>query len=357
MARLSVVASSKPLVGVDIGSSSIKLCEIEEGRDGRRRLVRCAVHPLPPQTVVDGHIINTGAVVQGLEQLFLKAKRRDVAMRMGGHSVIVKKLSLPLMTNAELSQQMQWEAQQHIPFNISEVHLDYQVLRRREQHGQMDVLLVAAKREEVGDLVQLAQEARLRPKVVDLDAFAMQNLYEVCYGAPGSGDTVVLLCVGAAMTTLNVLRDGNTAFTRDLVAGGEAITARIHRHFGVPYEEAERFKRGPAGAADVPAELAPVIETAADELAAEVQRLLDFYLATSGENALRAVYVCGGMASCEPFLRLLKNRIGADVRVLDSAAYSDVDSSAVDVTMLGVNRPQLAIAMGLGLRREREMDP
>jgi type IV pilus assembly protein PilM len=154
------MSEGKNLVGVDIGSSSIKLCEIKEGRGGKRTLTRFGYHPLPSQTIVDGHVINSGAVVEGLDKLFHKQKNRDVALRVSGHSVIIKKITMPLMTPAELREQINWEAEQHIPFDLAEVEMDWQILQQRQEQRQMDVLLVAAKKEEVNDLTNLAVEAR-----------------------------------------------------------------------------------------------------------------------------------------------------------------------------------------------------
>src|SRR5687767_2452890 len=201
------------LVGVDIGSSSIKVAEIKEGRRGSRSLTRFGYHPLPPQTIVDGHVINSGAVVEGLQKLFHKSKSKEVALRVSGHSVIIKKITMPQMTSAELQEQITWEAEQHIPFALTEVEIDWQVLVQRPEQGQMDVLLVAAKKEEINDLTNLAIEAKLKPRVVDLDAFTVQNAFEMGYGPPPAGQSVVLIHVGASLTTLNILSDGSTAFT------------------------------------------------------------------------------------------------------------------------------------------------
>src|SRR5210317_1595741 len=194
-------SEGKNLIGVDIGSSSIKVCEIKEGRRGARTITRFGFHPLPAETIVDGHIINSGAVVEGLEKLFAGSKRRNIALRASSHGVIIKKIAMPLMTSAELQEQINWEAEQHIPFDLEEVHVDYEVLHERTDHGQMDVLLVAAKKEEITDLTNLAMEARLRPMVVDLDAFTVQNVFETAYGAASDDETTVLVHCGAATTT------------------------------------------------------------------------------------------------------------------------------------------------------------
>ncbi|HEX6240437.1 MAG TPA: type IV pilus assembly protein PilM, partial [Polyangiales bacterium] len=253
------MSEGKNLIGVDIGSSSIKVCEIKEGRKGVRSLARFGFHPLPSQSIVDGHIMNSGAVVEGLEKLFHKQRRRDVALRVSGHSVIIKKVTMPLMTAEELREQISWEAEQHIPFDVADVELDYQVLRRRQDEGQMDVLLVAAKKEEIQDLVNLVSEARLRPKVIDLDAFTVQNCFEAAYGPAVPGRTTVLLHVGASLTTINILADGNTAFTRDIANGGNAITEEIQRQLSISQEEAEAYKCG-SGGGIVPQEVPRIIQ-------------------------------------------------------------------------------------------------
>ena len=186
------MSEGRNLVGVDIGASAIKVCEIRAGRKGERTLSRFGFHTLPDQTIVDGHMMNSSAVVEGLEKLFYKTKRRDVALRISGHSVIIKKVTMPQMTSAELSEQVGWEAEQHIPFDLSEVQVDWEVLKERPEQGQMDVLLVAAKKEEVNDLTNLAYEAKLRPRVIDLDAFSVQNVFEEVYGKPSTDRSVAL---------------------------------------------------------------------------------------------------------------------------------------------------------------------
>jgi type IV pilus assembly protein PilM len=293
-----MASEGKNLVGVDIGTTSIKVCEIREDRKGARTLVRFGFHPLPPQTIVDGHIMNAGAIVEGLDRLFHKVKQRDVALRVSGHSVIIKKITMPVMTSAELAEQINWEAEQHIPFELADVQVDYQVVGRREDQGQMDVLLVAAKKEEIGDLTNLVMEAKLRPRVVDLDAFTVQNCYEMAYGAPLPEQTVVLLHVGASLTTINILAQGTTAFTRDVVNGGSGITDEIQRQLGISHEEAEAYKCGSAQGM-VPDEVPHIIRDVVEGLAGEIQRSLDFYLATSGDQEINKVYLSGGTANVQ----------------------------------------------------------
>ncbi|MDD9939724.1 MAG: type IV pilus assembly protein PilM [Myxococcales bacterium] len=343
----------KNLVGVDIGTTSIKVCEVKEDRKGSRTLVRFGFHPLPPQTIVDGHIMNAGAIVEGLERLFHKSKRKDIALRVSGHSVIIKKITMPTMTPAELTEQINWEAEQHIPFELADVQIDYQVVHRRDDQGQMDVLLVAAKKEEIGDLINLALEAKLRPRVVDLDAFTIQNCYEMAYGEPSPDETVVLLHVGASLTTLNVLANGTTAFTRDVVNGGNAITEEIQRQLGISQPEAEAYKCGSAQGV-VPSEVPQIIQDCVDSLSGEIQRSIDFYLATSGDREITKVYVSGGTANVLALHEEIAQRCQVEVMPLDPLLVAQPDPKTVDPVALQGRTAQAVVAYGLALRKERE---
>ena len=342
------------MIGVDIGSSAIKVCEIKEARGGARSLVRFGYHPLPADTIVDGHIINSGAVVEGLEKLLHGVKFRKVALRASGHSVIIKKISMPLMSPAELNEQISWEAEQHIPFDLAEVTIDYQTLTRREEQAQMDVLLVAAKKEEINDLYNLAREARLQPAVVDLDAFTIQNVYEAAYGTPDPNDTIVLIHVGASLTTVNILADGTTAFTRDIANGGQTITEEIQRELGISQEEAEAYKCGGDGRGIVPQEVPAIINRSVEQLAGEIQRSLDFYLATSGDREISNIYCSGGTANIRALLDAIANRSRARVNLLDPLLVAQPSGKHIDPVALQGRTSQAVVALGLALRKERE---
>ena len=348
-----MASEGKNLVGVDIGSSSIKVCEIEEGRKGQRTLVRFGFHALPAQTVVDGHVMNAGAIVDGLERLFHKQKRRDVALRASGHSVIIKKITMPVMTPAELAEQIGWEAEQHIPFDLADVQIDYQVLAQRAAQGQMDVLLVAAKKEELTDLTNLAVQAKLKPRIVDLDAFTVQNCYEAAYGLPTQGQTVVLLHVGASLTTLNILSNGATAFTRDIANGGNAITEEIQRRLNISQEEAEAFKCGGAQGL-VPKEVPEIVGQAVEGLAGEIQRSLDFYLATSGDRDVDRIVISGGTGNVAALRQSVSRRTRVEVELLEATRVATPDPKRVDPMVLQGRELQAVVACGLALRKERE---
>jgi type IV pilus assembly protein PilM len=350
------MADGNYLVGVDIGSSAIKLCQLKEVR-GKPTLIKFGYHPLPPQTIVDGHVMNSAAVVEGLNALFLrhKIKRREVSLAVSGHAVIIKRMALPMMTAAELEEQIDWEAEQQIPYDIKDVEIDYEVLRKRPEQGQMDVLLVAAKKDEINDTAQLAREAKLRPMVIDVAAFTVQNTFEANYGLPREG-TIALINIGATLTTINILSQGIPAFTRNIINGGNAITEEIQKRLGITFEEAELYKTGVSndGRTVVPNEVPQIVKQVVEGLAGEILRSLDFYLATSGEREISRIYIAGGTANIPEVGAALERRTKAPVELLDPFKDIAVDLKEVNADELNLHRAQLCVAIGLSLRKDRE---
>src|SRR5512133_2933609 len=228
------MAKSKLAVGLDIGSSSVKLVQLKEKRGGFA-LQAFGSAPLPPEAIVDGALMNSSAIVEAIQKL----KVREVAIGVRGHSVIIKKIALPRMTQEELDESIQWEAEQYIPFDVKDVNIDTQILTPEgDAAGQMDVLLVAAKKDMINDYTSVCAEAGLTATVVDVDAFAVQNAFEANYEAMGD-DTVVLVNVGAAVSNINVISRGVTTFTRDITMGGNAFTEEIQKQLNISYDEAE----------------------------------------------------------------------------------------------------------------------
>ncbi len=298
------MGEGKNLVGVDIGTSSIKVCQLKETRKGPS-LLRLGFAPLAPQTIVDGQVMDASNVIETLQRVFhdSKIRQKECAISVSGQSVIIRKITVPMMTQAELDEQIHWEAEQHIPFDIKDVQVDYQVLRRRPEASQMDLLLVAAKRDQINDYAQLARDARLKPVVCDIDAFTVQNLFEFSRGLPPD-NTIALINVGASLASLNIIAGGVSAFTREIANGGNVITDEIQKQLGVPFEQAEAYKCGgpadpndPYRAGMVPQQVVQIIESVSDAIAAEIQRSLDFFMATSGEAEITRIFVTGGTAN------------------------------------------------------------
>jgi type IV pilus assembly protein PilM len=207
--------------------------------------------PLPPEAIVDGALMNSTAIVQAVQELMseLKVKGKDVAIGVSGHSVIIKKIQMPRMSQEELEESIQWEAEQYIPFDVKDVNIDTQILDGggNDATGQMDVLLVAAKKDMINDYTTVVSEAGLAPVVVDVDAFAVQNMFSTNYELPDK-ETVVLINAGASVVNINIIANGVTVFTRDVTIGGNQFTEEIQKQLNVSYEEAEaEDRRKPRG--------------------------------------------------------------------------------------------------------------
>jgi type IV pilus assembly protein PilM len=346
------MGEGKNLVGVDIGASSIKVVQLKESRK-RLSVVKFGFAPLPPQTIVDGHVMNRGAVIEALDRIFREQKisQREVSAGVYGQSVIVRKITIPLMTAAELAEQITWEAEQHIPFDIKVMNIDYEVLRRRPEAGQMDILLVAAKKDEINDYAGILREAKLKPQTIDINAFTVQNVLEYVHGLP-EDQTVAILNVGAAVSSLNIVSRGVSAFTREVTNAGNTITEEIQRQLSVPFEQAEQMKAA-AVTGQVPPQVHAIISQACDSLAGEIQRSLDFYLATSGEAEIHRIVLCGGSVFLPALMPAIEKRARVPVMVLDPMANFTIERG-VNEQELRSRAPQLAVAVGLALRTDKE---
>jgi len=355
------MGEGRNLVGVDIGTASIKVCQVKETRKGLG-LVRLGYAPLGPQVIVDGQVMDSGAVVETLQKVFHDAKirQKECALSVSGQSVIIRKITVPMMTEAELEEQIQWEAEQHIPFDIKDVHVDYQVLRRRAEASQMDLLLVAAKRDQIEEYAQLARNAKLKPMVCDIDAFTVQNLFEYSRTLP-QDQTIALINVGASLSSLNIIANGVSAFTREIANGGNGITEEIQKQLNVPHDQAEAYKCGGSASADdpsragmVPQQVVQVIEAVSDTIAAEIQRSLDFFMATSGEGEIARIYVTGGSANLAALARAIERRARVSVETWSPVEKLTIEAKEVDPLLLQARAAQLSVALGLSLRKEKE---
>jgi type IV pilus assembly protein PilM len=353
------MGEGKNLVGVDIGASGVKVCQVRESRRGLG-LVRLGFVPLGSQAIVDGQVMDQAAVIEALQRAFSEAKirQKECAVSVSGQSVIIRKITIPMMSDAQLGEQIQWEAEQHIPFDIKDVQVDYQVLRKRPETSQMDLLLVAAKRDQIEDYAQLARNAKLKPVVCDIDAFTVQNLFEYSRGLPPD-QTIALINVGASLSSLNIISNGVSAFTREIANGGNVITEEIQRQLSVPFDQAEAYKCGgtgdPAEAAGmVPQQVVQIVEAVSDSIAAEIQRSLDFYVATSGEAEISRIYVTGGTANLAALGAAIQRRARVPVEAWAPTEKVVIEAREVNATLLQTRAAQLAVALGLALRKEKE---
>ncbi len=354
------MAKGRLALGLDIGSNSVKLIQLKEVR--RRGEVGFALQsfgmkPLPPEAIVDGALMNSTAIVQAIQELIseLKIKQKDVAIGVSGHSVIIKKISMPRMTQDELEESIQWEAEQYIPFDVKDVNIDTQILNAdaNDQTGQMDVLLVAAKKDMINDYTTVVSEAGLTPVVVDVDAFAVQNMFGANYDLP-TNETVVLINAGASVVNINILTNGYTVFTRDVTIGGNQFTEEIQKQLNVSYEEAEALKIG-GGRNDadavVPQEVERVMSQVAEQVAGEIQRSLDFYAGTAAEANFSKVFISGGTAKIPALFKTIENRVGVPVEILNPFKNIEIDNRRFDPNFIMDVAPMAAVAVGLALRK------
>ncbi len=350
------MAKAKLSIGLDIGSSSVKLVHLLEVKRGFV-LDAFGVAPLPPEAIVDGALMNSTAIVEAIRELAAqhKLKSKEVAIGVSGHSVIIKKISLPRMSQEELDENIQWEAEQYIPFDVKDVNIDVQILDAgADANGQMSVLLVAAKKDMINDYTAVVNEAGLIPVIVDVDAFAVQNAFEANY-EPSKSETIVLVNAGASVVNINILSRGLTTFTRDISMGGNQFTEEIQKQLNVSYDEAEKLKVGGDASKDVdgvvPQEVDRVIQGVADQLAGEIQRSLDFYAASAADAQISRVYMSGGTVKIPALFRAIEGRVGVPVELLDPFKRVEIDKRKFDPKLMSDLAPSIAVAMGLGLRR------
>jgi len=348
---------AKTCIGLDIGSSSIKAVQIKKSRTGVA-LQAFGMQPLVPQTIVDGTIMDQGAVVEAIRALWsrLKLRTKDVAIAIAGHSVIIKKIAVPAMRADELAQNIRFEAEHHIPFAKDDVELDYHVVNPQNSSGQTELLLVAAKKEVVADYTQVVRDASLAPQVVDVAAFAAQNAFEANYTLDPK-ETAVLITVGAAISNINIVRAGVSLFTRDVTIGGNAFTEEIQKQLGVSADEAEAYKVG--GHYDeqgvVPQEVERIIEGVAEVMAGEFQRSLDFFLATTADTNVSRICLAGGTAKVASLHRAIERRSRLTVEVVDAWRRIEIDSS-LDRGYLAAHSPEALVGLGLALRAPNDKD-
>src|SRR6202049_1160292 len=338
----------RALVGLDIGSSSIKAVELKGTKQGDE-LVSFGLEALAQDTVVDGAIMDAPLVAGAISNIFetQKFKPRAVATAVSGHSVIVKRVSLPMMTEEELYDRIQSEASQHIPFDIADVNLDHQLLESVD--SQLDVLLVAVKKDKILNHTNVLAQAGKNSVVVDIDAFALQNCFEVNYD-PDPGQTLALLNIGASVMNINIVRGGIPLFTRDVSVGGNQYTDALQKELDLSYEDAERLKRGDSLPSVTDEQKQQILRSVSDILTLEIQKTFDFFRATaSGENIQRIV-VAGGTARVPGLVDLLREEFAMPVEELNPFRKVLVNSGKHSEDQIRDMGPRLAIAVGLALR-------
>lgn len=345
---------SRTVVGLDIGSSAVKAVELKAAGKSYR-VAAFGMQPVPPDSIVDGAIIDAGAVADAIRRVFdsNKAfKAKEVCVSLSGNAVIVKKITLPVMTQSELDESIYWEAEQYIPFDVQDVNLDYQILDAGigpDSRGSMDVLLVAAKKEKIGDYTGVIAQAGRTPVIVDVDAFALQNAYETNYGLE-PGQVIVLLNAGASAININILQGDQSVFTRDISMGGNAYTEAVQKELDLPFDAAEQLKKGiPVDGATFE-EARPVLRAVTENVLLEIQKTFDFFKATASSDRIDRIVLSGGASRVDGFREMLQGRFDAPVEDFDPFRAVIWDTKKLDGDPAAV-ASTAAVAVGLALRR------
>jgi type IV pilus assembly protein PilM len=352
---LSLFSRNKQSVGLDIGSSALKAVELRPARPGGFELVGLGAEELSPDCIVDGVIISKLPVSDAINRIFTQQhiKNERVNTSISGHSVIVKKISLPVQSDEDLAESIRWEAEQYIPFEISDVNLDYQVLGENAGTGNLDILLVAVKKDKITDYTSVVKMAGKVPVLMDVDAFALQNAYELNY-EPTSKNTVALLDIGASTMTINIVSGTDFLFTRDVGVGGHQYTEFLQKEFNLTFPQAKALKHGESVENLKPSEATHVVESVTEIICLEIQKTYDFFKSTTTVDHIDRMIVSGGAAHTPGLIETLARKFEIPTEKFDAFRNITIDPEQFSSSMIADRAPDFAVAVGLALRSAEE---
>jgi len=338
---------SKKVLGLDIGTSMIKVAEM----DGNT-LSNFGFMPTPSNVVAGGEITDTVSLTQVVQKLLsdLKSKRKNIVTGIWGSAVITKKITLPKMDPQLVGEQIRWEAEQYIPFDINEINLDYHVFKKPHPNPEMmDVLIVAAKRDYVFKFAEVIEASNKSCAVLDVSNFALANCFFANYGE--DIETSAILNIGAGVTSFVVIEQGEVLFSRDVPVGGLSYTSEIGRHLGVSLEEAENLKLSTSNSQEVPQEVQNVIQSTHDSVGEEIRRTFDFYTATGNENPVRRIFYTGGASLTSGLVQSLNSLLQITLEPMNPFQKIKPNSSKISSEHIPYMTNIAAVSMGLGMRR------
>jgi type IV pilus assembly protein PilM len=339
------------LIGLDIGSGSIKAAEIVETKRGGT-LKNFGIIDIAHGAIEEGTINNPETVAESLKQLFKSSgfNENNVAVSIGGYSVIVKKIVVQTMAEEQLQETIHFEAEQYIPFDISDVNLDFQILGESESNpNQMNVFLVAAKKEMLDDYINLMNLAGLNPCIIDVESFALQNSFEASYDA--QNQDVALIDIGASKTSLNILKNAASVFMRDVSLGCGQINQKIMSLIECSFEEAEQLKYGNTPDKLSPDDLKGIVSSVVADWCTEIRRALDFFYSTYPDDQIKRIILSGGGANIAEFRKLLATEASTEVEIINPFQNFHIENKKLDDAFIKQVAPQAAICMGLAMRK------
>ena len=342
---------SKRLIGVDVGSSAIKVVELKPVSKGMQKyqLLTLGMEELAPQAIVDGAIMDASSVIEAIERIFrdCKIKSSDIATSLSGSSVIIRRITLPKMSEEELAESIKWEAEQYIPFDVEDVNMDYEILEGSSsgEPGSMDIILAAVKRDIISDYTSVITQAGKNPLIVDLDAFALQNAYEINYPEKLSGN-FALINIGASVMNINIFQRGSSIFWRDISMGGNQYTEALQKELNISYEQAENLKRG-YDIEGIPTQKAlGIVNKISESLTSEIQKTFDFVQTASMDR----IVISGGCVKISAFDQFLSEKFNTPVEIMNPFRNISYNPKELDPEYLNEIAPSFSIAVGLASR-------
>lgn len=344
-----LLRKKKNIVGLDIGSSAVKLVELKQGKGGRYSLLHAAHAPLSPEAIVEGTVMDSSLVVEVAQRLIQEQgiKNPNFGVSISGMSVAIRKIQVPAMSDAELAESIHWEAEQYLPFDVNEVNLDYVVLG--SDADTMDILLVAARKDRIADYTGIVAQLGKVPALVDVDVFALQNAYELNYGV-ATDRVVALVNVGAHIMNVNILAHGQSVFWRDIVFGGNAYTEAIQRELNLTREQAEAVKTGEQLGDHTPQAILGVLNGVSEDLAGELQKTFDFFYTTSSHDRVDEVVLAGGACQVLNLDTVIKEKLNVRAEVMNPFREIEYSESQFPPEWLNRHAPAMALAVGMALR-------
>ena len=337
------------VVGIDIGTHAIKICQLKRN-DKAYAVVNLGSATLPEGAVDDGTLNDPDLVAEKIKELLsnLKIKKKKVGFSISGYSVIVKKVNLQVMSEEELEEHIQAEAEQYIPFDIDDVYLDFQDLKtNRGDDERTDVMLVAAKKDIVDEYLEMFEGLDLTPVIVDVDGFALENTYE--YNYP-KNENVALVDIGAAKMNINIISEGISVVARDIVVGSQQLTEQIESVFDVDFSTAEALKLGHIPADDKQSEIETIFSSTCTQWVLEIKKAIDLYHANHQEAPLNRLVLSGGGSKVSGLKEFLESETELPVELFNPFGNMSVNEKKIDPEYLKNVGPEMAIATGIAIR-------
>ena len=344
---MALFGRSKKTTGLDIGSGLIKLVVIDHSA-GEPELIKVAITPVLADAIVEGEVMDPGIVADAIRGLFVTGgvKQKACVTAVGGRDVIVKKIQMDRMKEADAREVIRWEAEQHVPFDMENVALDFQILDPDAEGLQMNVLLVAAKRELVESKTGLLTDAGLQPGIIDVDAFALHNAFEVNYPDELHG-MIGLLNIGHEVTNINILEDGVPILTRDLAIGTRKFREDLQRERGLSSDDADKLLQG----FERSETLDPYVESRGEEMAVGIERAAAFLQTGSRGGGMSKIYTSGGGSRIPGLGEILADRLRVTVDRANPIKNIKVKDGVFDALPMDEIVPLLMLPVGLALRQ------